>query len=82
MKTAFFLLFFIGWTMIVIGYVQSYKQCPPNEVEYRYIPRRLLDDQLSADNKFGSLNWDIEDKSKSDVSSIFDSMTSYRDPLA
>ena len=67
MKTLFFLLFFVGWTMVITGYARSYARCPPNEVEYRYISRNLMDEQLAKDNK--------------GVSSMFDEMVAYRDPL-
>jgi len=67
MKTLFFLLFFIGWTMVIVGYSQNYQVCPPKSVEYRYLPRQIIDEQLSNDN--------------TDVSSLFDKMVEYRDPL-
>ena len=54
--------------MVITGYSKSYSSCPPQAVEYRYIPRKLLDEQLAQDNV--------------GVSAMFDKMVSYRDPLA
>ena len=54
--------------MVIVGYTQSYKLCPPQEVQYRYLPRKLIDEQLASNN--------------TDVSSLFDKMVSYRDPLS
>ena len=50
MKLLVWVLFFIGWTLLIMGYVQTYQQCPPPEVEYRYIPRTVLNEQLSDHN--------------------------------
>ena len=68
MKSLFFLLFLLGWTLIIMGYVSSYNTCPPKEVEYRYIPRNLMDEQLAENN--------------SEVSSLYDKMTQFKDPLS
>lgn len=68
MRAVFFILFIIGWTMIISGYVNSYQTCPPQGVQYRYVPRTVLNEQLSKDN--------------SSVSEIYDKMVSFRDPLS
>lgn len=67
MRAVFFILFIIGWTMIISGYVQSYQTCPPNDVEYRYVPRQVINEQLSKNND--------------SVSALYDKMVSYRSPL-
>ena len=54
--------------MIVMGYMTSYDTCPPKEVEYRYIPRKLMDEQLAQENR--------------SVSELYDKMTAFRDPLS
>ena len=50
MKRIVWILFLIGWTFMISGYVASYQQCPPCDVEYRYIQRSLLNKQLSEEN--------------------------------
>ena len=68
MRAVFFILFIIGWTMIISGYVNSYQSCPPQGVQYRFIPRKVLDEQLTKHND--------------SVSTMYDKMVSYRDPLS
>ena len=67
MKLILLLLFLLAWTMIVAGYVQSYAQCPPSKTEYRYIPRSIIEEQLSSKN--------------TKVGEIYEKMRTYRDPL-
>ena len=50
MKFIVWLLFLLGWTFMISGYIQKYQQCPPCEVKYRYIQRSLLNKQLSEGN--------------------------------
>lgn len=45
MKSIVVLSFFIAILMIVIGYVNQLKKCPPTKVEYRYIPRTFKQEQ-------------------------------------
>jgi hypothetical protein len=47
MKSIVFLLLFIGITFMIIGYVKSNAYCPPPQIQYRYIPRTILDDQIN-----------------------------------
>ena len=68
MRSIFFILFIIGWTMIISGYVSSYQTCPPQKVAYRYIPRDVLNEQLSPNN--------------SSISELYNKMVEYRDPLS
>ena len=51
MKKIIWILFLIGWTLMISGYVKTYQQCPPCDVEYRYLQRSLLNNQLSDKNK-------------------------------
>ena len=50
MKFIVWVLFLLGWTLMISGYIQRYQQCPPCEVKYRYIQRSLLNQQLSGEN--------------------------------
>jgi hypothetical protein len=68
MRAVFFILFLIGWTMVISGYVNSYQSCPPQGVQYRYVPRTVLNEQLTQNND--------------SVSALYDKMVSYRDPLS
>ena len=45
MKSLIIILTFIGIIVIVVGYVNQIKKCPPPKVEYRYIPRTFQEDQ-------------------------------------
>jgi hypothetical protein len=45
MKVLFMTSLFIGILMIVIGYINQIKKCPPPKVEYRYIPRTFEEEQ-------------------------------------
>lgn len=39
-------LFLMGVVFITIGYTKMSFTCPPPKVEYRYIPRRIYEEQL------------------------------------
>ena len=58
----FWILFFVGWTLFIVGYVRSYQMCPPCEVEHKYISRKLLDEQLSDNNDSASLLYSTIEK--------------------
>ena len=45
----YLILFFIGWTLFITGFVQKY-YCEPCQKKYRYIPRKIIDEQLSKEN--------------------------------
>lgn len=45
MQAIVLLLLFVGIIILVIGYVNQLKKCPPPKVEYRYIPRTFTDEQ-------------------------------------
>ena len=45
MKSLVILMLVIGICMVVIGYNKSNQTCPPNRVEYRYIPKTFEQEQ-------------------------------------
>lgn len=47
MNIILLLLILIGTILIVIGYVKTNKHCPPQKVEYRYVPRTFVEEQES-----------------------------------
>ena len=46
MKTIALLLLFLGVIFITIGYTTQTFTCPPAQIEYRYIPRRIYEEQI------------------------------------
>lgn len=44
-RTLIMALLFIGLIMIVIDTTKMNYKCPPNKIEYRYIPRSFEDEQ-------------------------------------
>jgi hypothetical protein len=50
MKAIILILFIIGLISITIGYVENYKDCPPTQIEYRFIPRNFYEEQVSSVN--------------------------------
>jgi hypothetical protein len=49
MKAIALLLLFIGMFLVVQGYYTKTNTCPPPQVEVKYIPRSLYEEQLSDD---------------------------------
>ena len=49
MKAIAIFLLFIGMFLVVQGYYTKKTTCPPPEVQVKYIPRSLYDEQLSDD---------------------------------
>ena len=49
MKAIAVFLLFIGMFLVVQGYYSKKTTCPPPEVQVKYIPRSLYDEQLSDD---------------------------------
>jgi len=45
MKPIVILLAFIGVVALIVGYVNQLKQCPPPQIEFRYLPRSFEEDQ-------------------------------------
>ena len=66
MKAIAVFLLFIGMFLVVQGYYQKTYTCPPQQVQVKYIPRSLYDEQLSDDpstlvsNQFKSLFEDVD----------------------
>ena len=48
MKSFALLLFLIGLIMLVIGYTSIQIKCPPPRIEYRFVPRSFIEEQLST----------------------------------
>lgn len=48
MRSFALLLFLLGIITIVIGALKKRQQCPPPRIEYRFVPRSLLDEQLDS----------------------------------
>jgi len=46
-KTILIIIIFIGILFVVIDLVRTEKECPPNKIIYRYIPR-TLDEELES----------------------------------
>ena len=46
MRSFAILLLLVGIVAITIGYTTMTSTCPPPRVEYRYVPRKYLDEQL------------------------------------
>lgn len=68
MKAIAVLLLFIGMFLVVQGYYQKTNTCPPPQIEVKYIPRSLYEEQLS-------------ENPESQVSTQFKSMFEDIDPL-
>lgn len=49
MRTFALLLFLIGLIFAIVGYTKMTMKCPPPQIEYRFVPRTFLDEQLSGD---------------------------------
>ena len=47
MRSFALLLFLIGLIMVVIGYTSIQIKCPPPRIEYRFVPRSFIEEQLS-----------------------------------
>lgn len=45
MKITLFILLFIGAILIVVGFIRSQRQCPPTQIEYRFVPRTFVEEQ-------------------------------------
>jgi hypothetical protein len=68
MKAIAVFVLFVGMFLVVQGYYSQSAACPPNQVEIKYIPRSLYDEQLSNDPK-------------TMVSNQFKKMFTSKDPL-
>jgi len=51
MKAIALFLLFIGMFLVTQGYYTQQDRCPPPEVQIKYIPRTLYEDQLSPDSQ-------------------------------
>ena len=48
MRSLAILLLFVGIIAITIGYTKNTNTCPPPRVEYRYVPRKYIDEQMDG----------------------------------
>ena len=48
MRSLATLLLLAGIVAITIGYTKTTSTCPPPRVEYRYVPRKYLDEQMDS----------------------------------
>ena len=48
MRSLATLLLLFGIVAITIGYTKTTATCPPPRVEYRYVPRKYLDEQMDS----------------------------------
>jgi len=51
MKSIAVLLLFIGMFLVVQGYYSQVDHCPAPEVQIKYVPRSIYDEQLSPDTQ-------------------------------
>jgi len=51
MRSIAILLLFIGMFLVIQGYYTQQGHCPPPEVQIKYIPRTLYEEQLSPDSE-------------------------------
>lgn len=50
MRSLAVLLLFMGIVAITIGYTKSTASCPPPRIEYRYVPRKYMDEQMDSNS--------------------------------
>ena len=48
MRSLATLLLLAGIVAITIGYTRTTATCPPPRVEYRYVPRKYIDEQMDS----------------------------------
>ena len=51
MKAIAVFLLFVGMFLVVQGYYSTTTKCPPPEIQVKYIPMSLYEEQLSNDPK-------------------------------
>jgi hypothetical protein len=62
MKALVFLLMFVGFVFVVIGFVKTNQECPPPIVQFRYIPKTFNEEQnvrVPVTSIFGKMFSDI-----------------------
>ena len=58
MRSLFLILFIIGIVLVIIGYYENNKPNSIDKIEYRYIPRNYLEEQMfntNLKNKYSDL---------------------------
>lgn len=72
-RTLALALMLIGIVFITIGYTKMSFTCPPPKIEYRYIPRKIYEEQIYDQNilgKFSSMFTDGEPMFRESESSL------------
>lgn len=47
MNVLLLIFILVGFVFIVIGFVKAHRNCPPQKVEYRFVPRSFVEEQES-----------------------------------
>lgn len=55
-RTLSLALLLIGIVFITIGYTKMSFTCPPPKIEYRYIPRKIYEEQIYDQNILGNFS--------------------------
>ncbi len=55
-RTLALALLLMGIVFITIGYTKMSFKCPPPQIEYRYIPRKIYDEQLYDQDVMGQFS--------------------------
>lgn len=74
MRSLAVLLLFVGIVAITIGYTKSTESCPPPRIEYRYVPRKYIDEQMDS-NSASEIMTDMANSTTPYNDSIYDSAT-------
>jgi hypothetical protein len=72
MRSLAVLLLFMGIVAITIGYTKSTATCPPPRIEYRYVPRKYMDEQMDS-NSASEIMTDMATSATPYNDSIYDS---------
>lgn len=72
MRSLAVLLLFMGIVAITIGYTKSTATCPPPRIEYRYVPRKYMDEQMDS-NSASQIMTDMATSATPYNDSIYDS---------
>lgn len=80
MRSLAVLLLFMGIVAITIGYTKSTASCPPPRIEYRYVPRKYMDEQMDS-NSASEVMTDMATSATPYNDSIYDSASLVKAPV-
>jgi len=80
MRSLAVLLLFMGIVAITIGYTKSTASCPPPRIEYRYVPRKYMDEQMDS-NSASEVMTDMATSATPHNDSIYDSASPVNAPV-